>query len=90
MATKSAPVNNNVNNNTNNVNVNVHVKEPRKRTVKKASKPSWITKAIVGGVIALVVSVSVYFINKNLDSKSSTNTLKIEENQKPIEGKIQN
>lgn len=90
MTTKSAPVNNNVNNNTNNVNVNVHVKPPRKKTVKKESTPNWYTKAIVGGTIAIVVSISVYYINKNLDAKGAPGTTNIEHNQKPIEGIKQN
>lgn len=94
MATKSAPVNNNlnnnVNNNTNNVHVNVHVKPPRKKAFKKESKPNWYTRKIIIAIIAIVVSVSAYFINKNLDAKSAPGTTKIEHTTQAIKGIKQN
>lgn len=62
MAKKEEPVGvNNVNNNTNNVNVNVHI-PPKKRTYNKKKKPNWIVKAVVLGIIGLVVAVMTYYL----------------------------
>lgn len=93
MATKSAPVNNNLNNNVNNNTHNIHVKvvnQPEKKAVKKEAKPNWYTRKIIIAIIAIVVAVSAYFINKNLDAKSVPGTTKIEHTTQAIKGIKQN
>ena len=57
-------VNNNTNNNTNNVNVHVkveHPKAPRKAASNKKEKPNWWTRTLIGGIIALILSVAGYY-----------------------------
>lgn len=93
MATKSAPVNNNHNNNVNNNTHNIHVKvvnQSEKKAVKKESKPNWYTRKIIIAIIAIVVAVLAYFINKNLDAKSAPGTTKIEHTTQAIKGIKQN
>ncbi len=90
MAKKIDPINNNVNNNTNNVNVNVHVPRSKKATAKKKEQPNWYTRTIVGGAIALILSLCGYLVKKNMDDKSNGNSNGIEQNAIPIEGEKQN
>lgn len=70
MAAKSTPTNNNVNTNNNTVKVNVNIKHPKTKPSQKKSNPNWYMKTILGGIIALALSLGFYFIKKNLDSKS--------------------
>lgn len=92
MATKSTPSNNNVNrnNNTNNVNVHVNIKHPKTKLSQKKSNPDWYTRTIIGGIIALVLSLCGYYAKKNLDAKRGPGTTSIEHHSKPIEGIKQN
>lgn len=48
--------------------------------VPAPSKPNWLVRSIVGGLIALCVSVFGYYFKKNMDSKS----------QLPVIGKQEN
>lgn len=86
----SANNNTNTNNNTNNVNVNVNVHEPKRRSyTKKKKETGWLTKAIVGGIIALAVSILAYKYNtgkKTSDSSFDT----VQPGGQPIEGTKQN
>ncbi|MES2285437.1 MAG: hypothetical protein V4547_07090 [Bacteroidota bacterium] len=92
MATKSTPSNNNVNtnNNTNNVNVNVNVKHPETKSSQKKSNPNWYTRTILGGIIALALSLCLYLIKKNLDAKSGATTTPAQYNAKTFNGIKQN
>lgn len=56
----------NTNNNINNINVNVKVPRSRKQVSKK-SKPNWILKAIIVGIIGLVISFLTYYINNSFN-----------------------
>jgi hypothetical protein len=77
----------NVNNNTNSFIVNL---PSRKRsTAKKKSEPNWYTRTIVGGIIALFLSIGGYYIKKNLDEKSKNSTIVVPNGQ-PLEGTKQN
>jgi hypothetical protein len=69
---KDTPVgaNVNTNNNTNNVNVNVKIEHPKKRSNTKKSKSNWLKKAIVGGLIAVAVSVAIYYLTVGTGNKS--------------------
>lgn len=75
MATKKkdeTPVTNsnvNTNNNTNNVNVNVKLEQPKPRRAPQPKKKqtNWVTKAIVLGVIGLVLSILGYYLKNLLD-----------------------
>ncbi len=95
MAKKTTPEtssnnrNNNTNNNTNNVNVNVNVEHPRSNPEKKKEDPNWYTRTILGGIIALILSIGGYYIKKHLDDKGKRST-DIEYNTTPVEGVKQN
>jgi hypothetical protein len=71
---KPTNVNTNTNNNTNNVNVKVNVERPKKAIAKKTSSLSWLKKTIIGGIIALLLSVTGYYIKKQLDNKGGANS----------------
>lgn len=92
MAAKSTPTNNNVNtnNNTNNVNVNVNIKHPKKKLSQKKTNPNWYTRTVLGGIIALALSFGLYFLKKNLDSKSGATTTPAQYNAKTFNGIKQN
>jgi len=88
MEKKEIPTN--VNNHTNQVNVNVNI-PPRKRNPnKKKASPNWYVKTILGGSIALILSIGGYYIKKNMDQKSKGNNTAIDPNGQPIEGTKQN
>jgi hypothetical protein len=59
--TNDPAANANNNNNSNNVNVNVNV-SPARRSYNRKPKNNWLVKAIVGGIIALAVSVIGYYL----------------------------
>lgn len=60
----------NTNNNTNNVNVNVkveHPKAPRRTNPPKKSKPNWVLRAFVIGLIGLALSLVGYYVKRAYD-----------------------
>ena len=83
MATKEKPTN--VNTNNNNIHVNVNVPN---NTSKKKSDPNWYVRTIVGGIIALILSVGGYYIKKNLDEKSRNDGASSQTDPRPIETTI--
>jgi hypothetical protein len=88
MATKDKPTNLNTNNNTSNVNVNVKVEGPKRQSPKKKSS-NWLPKAVIGGIIALLLSAGGYYIKKSMDDKGA-NSGTVSPNGKPVEGKKEN
>jgi hypothetical protein len=76
MATKKEPINSNINKNINNVNVNVDVHQ-HKKTSDKGEEPNWYIRTILGGIIALVLTLGGYYAKKNLDYKSKANSTEI-------------
>ena len=80
----------NTNTNTNNINVNVNVEHPQTKSSKKESKPNWYMRAILGGLIALALSLLGFYLkNKMGDDKSKASTT-MEQNVQPIIGKKSN
>ena len=74
MATKKQAdipaTNHNVNTNNNTNHINVKVEYPKKRAPsKKKDKPNWILKAVVVGVVGLVLSLVGYYVKKQIDEK---------------------
>ncbi len=64
--------------NTNNINVNVNVDPPKSA---KEDKPNWVVRALVLGLISLLVSIaSAIYINSNNEEK---NNLLIKEDNVP-------
>jgi hypothetical protein len=61
------------NNNSNNVNVNVNVSHPR-RSYNRKKKSAWLMKAIVGGIVTLLVSLASYYITSNTEADSKNPT----------------
>jgi hypothetical protein len=91
MQPKKQPENSNVNTNknTNNVSVNVNVMHPKSRT-PTIQKPNWVVKAIVLGVIGLVLSFAGYYAKNHWGKYVPPPTLENNKNSKPIEGVKQN
>jgi hypothetical protein len=54
----------NISGDRNNININVPSSSPDKKETS-----NWLLKAIVGGVIALIVGVTMYYVNHNIDGK---------------------
>ena len=75
--TKPTETNSNINNNTNNVNVNVTVEKPKRQYIKKKSEPNWDLRTILGGIIALILSLGGYYIKKGMDSGSKARPTQI-------------
>ncbi len=86
MATKNTPTDSNINtnNNTNNVNVNVKVHQPKRAATKKKPEPNWYARTIIGGIIALVLSLCGYYLKNNMD-KDKENVLTTEPVINPVE-----
>jgi hypothetical protein len=62
----------NSNVNTNNSNINIKVDARPKRTyTKKKSEPNWYARTIIGGIIALLLSIAGYYIKNNLNNGGS-------------------
>jgi hypothetical protein len=94
MATKKKedlPVTNsniNTNNNTNHVNVNVKLEQPKKTTksnIQAKSKPNWVVKTIVVGLIGVLLSILGIYL-KNRLSDASGRPAEIENGMQPISG----
>lgn len=74
----------NVNNNTNNVNVKVEYPKQRRRPpAPKQTKPNWVKKAIVIGIISLTLSLIGYFIKQHFDEQ--TGEAPIIHNSNPVQ-----
>ncbi len=73
--------------NINNI-INVNAPQPQRRTgSKKVPKTSWLNKAIIGGVIALIVSLAGFYIKSSLSKGSN---MRVSPNSTMIEGVKQN
>lgn len=73
--------------NINNI-VNFNASKPQRRSAsKKVPKTSWLNKAIIGGVIALLVSLAGFYIKSSL---SKDNNMRVTPNSTMIEGVKQN
>jgi len=63
--------NSNVNTNNNTINVNVNVEKPKssrkKKAVKEESKPNWIIKAVVVGLLGLILPFFWNYIKNVLE-----------------------
>lgn len=70
--------NRNVNNNT----VHVNVELPKKDEPKKKNT-NWLLKSLVGGIIAIAVSLAIYYGKKNFDKTDKSNNI---ENLDPAVG----
>jgi hypothetical protein len=68
MAPKKQPeipvVNTNQNTNTNTINVNVKVDhaKPKSRPIVSKRKPNWVIRAVVIGIVGLLLSLTGYYI----------------------------
>ncbi|HWY11186.1 MAG TPA: hypothetical protein VN026_07675 [Bacteroidia bacterium] len=86
MATKEKPTNvntnNNVNNNTNNI--HIHVPEAKSTLNKNDSDIKWYKRKLIWGITALILSVSAYYIKKQMDLKSSVNPTIIQTSVPPV------
>lgn len=80
----------NINNNYNTNHVKVSFAHPPEKASKKKNNPNWYTRAIVGGIIALVLSLCGYLVKKNLDQKSGASTTPAQYNAKTFNGVKQN
>lgn len=70
--------NNNINNNI----INIEFpKDPINSKNSPQKKSNWLLKAIVGGLITLIVSMCVYFLQNRLEGKS---------NRKPMVSPVEN
>lgn len=58
---KNTNINNNINYHTHNI--SVKVPKTKKDTSAKKTKPNWILKAVVVGLITLAVSIIAYYVN---------------------------
>ncbi len=85
---------NNINNNTNNVNVNVKLESPKRRSTKstapKKEEAGWFKKAIIGGCIALVVSVIGLFVKQSMEENNNPTPTSITPDGQALEGEKQN
>jgi len=85
--------NTNINSNTNlnTVNVKVKVDTVKKRSYNRKPKNTWLKKAIVGGVISLLVFLVSYYLTKSSDGGAKTsNQAQISPGEIPMEGTKQN
>lgn len=48
-------------NNTNNIILNVNQEKPKRKYTKKKQNPNWYTKAIIGGIITIIVTLVIYY-----------------------------
>ena len=90
MLSKDKPTNANTNDNVNTNTTNVNVGHSKKNSSKSKSRPNWYTRVIVGGIIALALSLCSYYIKNNLDKKSKDHATTIESTGNQIQGKKQN
>lgn len=69
MPPKAKPTESNVNNNhnTNNINLNVNIPHTEQATNKEKSEPNWWTRTVIGGIIALILSLCGYYLKNNMD-----------------------
>ena len=70
MAAKNSPTNVNTNNNTSNVDIKIDAR-PKRVYLKKKSKPNWYTRTIIGGIIALLLSIAGYYFKNITDNGGS-------------------
>lgn len=68
MATKSTPTNNNVNNNI----VNNHFVLPETSVKPSEKKSNWLARAIVGGIITVIVTLAIYYGKQNINNPNRT------------------
>lgn len=62
------------NSNTNNITLNVTPEKPKRQYTKKKQEPNWYTRTILGGIIALVLSLCAYYIKSAMDEKADPNS----------------
>jgi len=89
MAKKEHPLNVNNNVNNNNIKVEVNVPSHTENSSKKKPEPNWYVRTILGGIIALILSIGGYYIKRNLDGKSKDDG-KSQQDVRPIETTKQN
>ncbi len=70
MAVKDNPTNVNTNNNNNTIDIKIDAR-PKRAYTKKKSNPNWYTRTIIGGIIALLLSIAGYYIKSSLDNDGS-------------------
>jgi hypothetical protein len=67
--------NTNTNNNVNNNTVNNHIIIPEALVKTPENKSTWLKKAIVGGIITIVMSLVIYYAKENIFNKNNPNTV---------------
>ena len=80
---KNINTNTNKNINTNNLNIKVEVEHKQNSDALKKSGPNWYIRTILGGLIALALSLCGYYVKNNSYGKSKVST-SIEQNSHPI------
>ncbi|MGZ4054397.1 MAG: hypothetical protein ACXVDZ_17010 [Bacteroidia bacterium] len=64
--------NNNTNNNTNHFDIKVALEHPK--SPEKEKKPNWYMIKIVGAIIAIAVSLAIYYGKKTMDKEAGSTT----------------
>lgn len=77
---KNVNTNNNVNNNT--IHNNVFI--GRESVKASAKKTNWFMKAVISGILAIAVSLAIYYGKYSIDGQNNANST--EQNQQPVIG----
>lgn len=73
------------NNNFNNITLNVTQEKSKRQYTKKKSEPNWYIRTILGGIIALILSLGAYYLKKNIDDDSKSGLIEITPGGKTVQ-----